>query len=125
MSRLVVVSNRVADLEKGAQSGGLAVALGEALKKAHGVWFGWDGSVVEDQAAYEVSQQTHDDVTVATVPLSRSEYEEYYLGFSNNVLWPVCHNRLDLAEFDAGLRRRLSARECTAGGFTYRHLEAR
>lgn len=113
MSRLVVVSNRVADLEKGAQSGGLAVALGEALKKAHGVWFGWDGSVVEEQAAYEVSQQMHDDVTVATVPLSRSEYEEYYLGFSNNVLWPVCHNRLDLAEFEPGFvegYRRVNAR---------------
>ncbi len=113
MSRLVVVSNRVADLEKAAQSGGLAVALDDALKKAHGVWFGWDGSVVEDQAAYAVSQQTHDEVTVATVPLSRSEYEEYYLGFSNNVLWPVCHNRLDLAEFDPGFvdgYRRVNAR---------------
>jgi trehalose 6-phosphate synthase len=32
MSRLVVVSNRVADLESAAQSGGLAVALGDALK---------------------------------------------------------------------------------------------
>ncbi len=113
MSRLVVVSNRVADLEKGAQSGGLAVALGDALKKAHGLWFGWDGSVVEDKAAYEVSSQTHDEVTVATVPLSRSEYDEYYLGFSNNVLWPVCHNRLDLAEFDQGFvdgYRRVNAR---------------
>jgi len=100
MSRLVVVSNRVADLEKSTQSGGLAVALGDALKEAHGVWFGWDGSVVEDKANFGVAMQTQDSVTVATVPLSRSEYEDYYVGFSNNVLWPAFHNRLDLAVFE-------------------------
>ena len=45
MSRLVVASNRVVDLEKAVQSGGLATALGEALQKGRGLWFGWDGSL--------------------------------------------------------------------------------
>jgi trehalose 6-phosphate synthase len=32
--------------------------------------------------------------------MTSQDYEEYYLGFSNKVLWPVCHYRLDLVEFE-------------------------
>lgn len=47
MSRLVVVSNRVAPIDEGKQSaGGLAVAVLAALKKTGGIWFGWSGDVV-------------------------------------------------------------------------------
>ena len=99
MSRLVVVSNRVADLEKNVQSGGLAVALGDALRQSGGLWFGWDGKVVEDDAALETHTAKKGSVTVATIPLTRSDYEEYYIGFSNQVLWPACHYRLDLVNF--------------------------
>ncbi len=41
-------------------------------------------------------------MTLATVDLSRDDYDAYYLGYSNGVLWPVFHYRLDLADFDAG-----------------------
>jgi trehalose 6-phosphate synthase len=99
MSRLVVVSNRVADLEKNVQSGGLAVALGDALRQSGGLWFGWDGKVCEDGAALETNVVKKGSVTVATVPLTRADYEEYYIGFSNQVLWPACHYRLDLVNF--------------------------
>ena len=50
MSRLIVVSNRVADLESGAQSGGLAVAVSSMLEETGGLWFGWDGNIVDDDA---------------------------------------------------------------------------
>ena len=36
------------------------------------------------------------------MPLSPIEYDGYYLGYANSVLWPVFHNRLDLAQFEAG-----------------------
>lgn len=100
MSRLVVVSNRVADLEAGAQSGGLAVALGAALNETGGLWFGWDGNIVDDGNGQEPNITRHDAVTVATVPLSRSEYDDYYLGYSNKVLWPSFHYRLDLSAYE-------------------------
>jgi trehalose 6-phosphate synthase len=100
MSRLVVVSNRVADLEKTVQSGGLAVALGDALRQSGGLWFGWDGKVVENGGDYPTKVVRKGSVTVATVPLSRPDYEEYYLGFANQVLWPACHYRLDLVSFE-------------------------
>lgn len=101
MSRLVIVSNRVADLEKSAQSGGLAVALEDSLRQTGGVWFGWDGTVVEEDEPLDTVIHTQDTVTVAAVPLTGRDYEEYYLGFSNKVLWPVFHYRLDLSHFES------------------------
>ncbi len=41
----------------------------------------------------------HDNVTYATVDLRKDDYEEFYNGFANRVLWPILHYRLDLAEF--------------------------
>ena len=100
MSRLVIVSNRVADLDNQVQSGGLAVALGDALRSIGGIWFGWDGNIVEDGTPIEVKRTVQNDVTVATIPMTDRDYEEYYLGFANKVLWPVCHYRLDLVQFE-------------------------
>lgn len=99
MSRVVIVSNRVAYLERSNQAGGLAVALGDALRASGGLWFGWDGTTV-DSESYEISQSMHGMVTVATIPLTEKEYRTYYVGFSNQVLWPACHYRLDLVNFE-------------------------
>ncbi len=108
--RLVVVSNRIADPRKPA-AGGLAVALGEALAQSGGLWFGWSGHINEEGAPGEGALQTRQAgrVTLATVDLSREDHDSYYLGYSNSVLWPVFHCRLDLARFEtenvAGYRR--------------------
>ena len=102
MSRLVVVSNRVADLSKASQSGGLAVALAEALSQRGGLWFGWDGNVVERGTRVPPTIRAEGGVTTVTLPLTQRDYREYYLGFSNSVLWPIFHYRLDLAEFKKG-----------------------
>ena len=46
MSRLVVVSNRVAPIQEGeATAGGLAAGVLDALKQKGGLWFGWSGQV--------------------------------------------------------------------------------
>jgi len=103
MARLVVISNRVADPRKVA-AGGLAVALGESLQQTGGLWFGWSGTIVEDGPTGEGEMHRHQagKVTLATLDLCREDHDAYYLGYSNKVLWPVFHNRLDLANFDAG-----------------------
>lgn len=103
MGRLVVVSNRVADPRKAA-SGGLAVAVGQALEASGGLWFGWSGKVVENGTPGEGDLHLHQagKVQLATVDLSRDDHDSYYLGYSNGVLWPVFHYRIDLADFDAG-----------------------
>ena len=103
MSRLVVVSNRVADPHKPA-AGGLAVALGDALSSTGGMWFGWSGKIAPSgsppQAAPHIEHAGN--VTLATMDLSADDHAGYYLGYSNGVLWPVFHLRLDLARFEAG-----------------------
>lgn len=99
MSRLVVVSNRVADLANARQSGGLAVALSDALGQRGGIWFGWDGKVVARGTRVPPTIHKQSRVTSITLPLTRKDYDEYYLGFSNSLLWPIFHYRLDLAEF--------------------------
>jgi trehalose 6-phosphate synthase len=47
----------------------------------------------------------HDKITYITLDLSKEDHKEYYNGFTNRVLWPILHYRVDLAEFS---RRDLS-----------------
>ena len=97
--RLVVVSNRVPvpTASNAAPAGGLAVALGAALENKGGLWFGWSGKVA-DGADPILHEQTVGNVDYAVADLSRRDIDEYYHGFANRVLWPVCHYRLDLAD---------------------------
>jgi trehalose 6-phosphate synthase len=97
MRRIVLVSNRVLDLRKAAQAGGVAVALSDIVRTRPALWFGWNGEVVDAPA-----EAVHREGRVVTVPLTPTEHERYYLGYANSVLWPVFHNRLDLAQFEAG-----------------------
>ena len=86
-NRLVVVSNRVSSIVEGkkAVAGGLAVGVFDALKHMGGLWFGWNGEIV-DALSDEVSLKQHDNVTFATMGLSRADYDQYYRGFSNGTL---------------------------------------
>lgn len=102
MSRLIVISNRVAVPKArgaaGAQ-GGLAGALQAALKRNKGLWFGWSGKEVENPSA-EPDVQTSDGVTTATIDLKHQDIEEYYSGYANSTLWPLFHYRIDLTEYE-------------------------
>jgi trehalose 6-phosphate synthase len=100
LARVVVVSNRVTipSRDGGARAGGLAVALRSFLKHNHGIWFGWSGRVAT-RGEEAVRSVEHAGVTYVTTDLSRTDYQEYYNGFANRMLWPILHYRLDLAEF--------------------------
>ena len=102
MSRLVVVSNRVTAFDKAAKAGGLAVALGDTLHRSGGLWFGWNGDVAEEAGPETLKLRRAGGAQFATMPLTPQQNEAYYLGYANKVLWPVLHNRLDLAEFEGG-----------------------
>ena len=98
-SRLVVVSNRV-PVPTAAGSpppGGLAVALSAALEERGGLWFGWSGKVATDVDP-PLNERSFGNVDYAVADLSQRDIDEYYHGFANRVLWPVCHYRLDLAD---------------------------
>ena len=101
MSRLVVVSNRVPVPEKGgtAAAGGLAVALQSALEARGGVWLGWSGRSCGEEAIGPPQTVEAGNIQYVVTDLTDRDVEEYYQGFANRVLWPICHYRLDLAEY--------------------------
>lgn len=99
MSRLVVVSNRVMlpTLAKKESSGGLAVAVLDALEQQGGIWFGWSGNLVEEEPS-GVDILEEGNITYATLDLPEEDYDQFYNGYSNGSLWPLLHYRLDLVQ---------------------------
>jgi trehalose 6-phosphate synthase len=96
LSRLVVVSNRVASKRGELASGGLVTGILDALCQSGGIWFGWSG-VIRRSEGTQVTQAG--GLTYATIDLSQQDYDTYYNGFCNAVLWPLFHYRLDLVDF--------------------------
>ncbi|HVF16118.1 MAG TPA: trehalose-6-phosphate synthase [Steroidobacteraceae bacterium] len=90
MSRLVCVSNRISLPRKSAAPGGLAVGILSALKRTGGLWFGWGGETVDTEPG-DPDIHIRDGVTYATVDLRQKEFELYYNGYANEVLWPLFH----------------------------------
>ncbi len=99
MARLVVVSNRVSvpSGDGAKRAGGLEVALRPTLQQNGGVWLGWSGKVAT--GARETRSVKHNNVEYVVTDLASDDFQEYYNGFANRVLWPILHYRLDLAEF--------------------------
>jgi trehalose 6-phosphate synthase len=110
--RLVVVSNRQPYVHRRSDdgrvtverpAGGLALALDPVLRAIDGTWVAWG----HGDADHDVVG-THDRVrvppddpayTLRRMWLSGDEVEEYYFGFSNQALWPLCHNFLQHVKF--------------------------
>ncbi len=69
------------------------------MRDRGGMWFGWNGQLVADENEIAPSWLKYGRCTLMTMPLSERDHREYYLGFSNQVLWPIHHYRLDLAHF--------------------------
>jgi len=99
----VVVSNRQpyrhtsgeSGIEVDRPVGGLAMGLDSVMRRLGGTWIAWgdgdaDRQVVDQEGRVEVPPETG-DYTLSRVWLSEEEVENYYYGFSNQVLWPVCH----------------------------------
>jgi trehalose 6-phosphate synthase len=95
---------------KAAQAGGVAVVLSDVMRATRGLWFGWSGEIRADPAVSIATDER--GVTLATLPMTRDEHDGFYLGYSNSVLWPVFHNRLDLARFDPSYFETYAAFNC-------------
>jgi trehalose 6-phosphate synthase len=93
LTRVVAISNRVSVPRKGAAPGGLAVGVLAAMRAHGGLWIGWSGEVAEgDPGGVELTRRER--LAFATFDLTRPEYDEFYLGFSNGALWPLFHHFL-------------------------------
>ena len=105
--RLIVISNRIPS--EAAPSGGLVYALHETLRKIGGIWIGSHPETTETPSESLTEYGDQGKYTRLSFSLSPEDYNNFYLGFSNSVLWPVCHRRGDLVELDRGFERGYSA----------------
>lgn len=85
-------------------AGGLTAALDPIMQRISGTWVAWgsgeaDFEVADDQGRIEVPPE--DPLyTVQRLSFSERELSGYYYGYSNQVLWPLCHGMPTLANFD-------------------------
>ncbi len=103
---LVVVSNRQpyrhdktdGELSVSRPTGGLTASLDPVMQRVGGTWIAWaDGDVddeyVDDDDCVGVPPEDP-SYTLRRVWLSDEQVQNYYFGFSNRVLWPLCHSSL-------------------------------
>lgn len=105
--RFIVVSNRepyehrwgeeVGDINVRRPAGGLTSALDPVLQAVGGVWIAWgsgdaDAAVVDEQDRVRVPPEDP-RYTVRRLWLDQHDINRYYLGYSNQFLWPLCHLR--------------------------------
>ena len=110
--RLIVVSNRLpVVLKRGANrrwyaepgSGGLVSAMLPVLRNRGGTWIGWTGTTTSQGGRFEkvlASASQAAGYELVPLVLTDEEQEKYYHGFSNEVLWPLCHDTAGRANFD-------------------------
>ena len=115
-SRLVVVSNRLPFVfRRGAAgewiveagSGGLVSALMPVLRDRGGTWIGWPGAAGTQRELAPALDRAGSEVgyRLVAVPLDENEVRGFYLGFSNEVVWPLFHDLPSLCNFDPGYWR--------------------
>lgn len=105
---LTLVANRapVRQTEAGWQPGlgGLATALLPVMEQHGGTWV-----AMREPGSEEPLEQAFPDegprLTIRRVPLGDEEYEGYYQGMANRVLWPLMHYLLEHVEADRELWR--------------------
>ncbi|WP_231502112.1 alpha,alpha-trehalose-phosphate synthase (UDP-forming) [Paracidovorax avenae] len=99
--RLVVISNRMVDPSKPA-AGGVAVALADTMHDNEGLWMGWSGNIGGRPGTPQIKKQTFGKSTLVGMDLSRTQFNNYYSGFYNSVLWPVMQNSAQWADIRPG-----------------------
>src|SRR5881296_3856854 len=111
MTRLIVVSNRLPfALDSTGEDlwtvtpavGGLVSAIEPVLRERGGTWIGWPG-VAGDVPGTSFAEATRDaGYKVVPVALSEAERDEFYYGYSNEVIWPLFHDLQNFCNFEPG-----------------------
>ena len=140
MNRLILVSNRlpfalepVGDGQwiAAPSAGGLVSALAPVLRGRGGTWIGWPG-VAGDIPDPPFAEATRDaGYEVVPVALSEAERDEFYYGYSNEVIWPLFHDLQNFCHFEPAFWETYKAvneryaeaiaRHCQPGDFIWVH----
>src|SRR5438067_1651964 len=109
MNRLIVVSNRLPfALDSTGEdlwtvtpaTGGLVSAIEPVLRERGGTWIGWPG--IAGKIPQEPLTKATRNVGYKVVPvaLSEAERDEFYYGYSNEVIWPLFHDLQNFCNFE-------------------------
>lgn len=113
-SRMVVVSNRLpislsktsdGTWDPSPSAGGLVTAVSPVLRDRGGLWIGWTGTAKEDldlKVLKTLLGPVSKDMGYRLIPilLNREEINNYYYGFSNEVIWPLFHDLQTICYFN-------------------------
>jgi trehalose-6-phosphate synthase len=85
-------------------AGGIITALDPIMQASHGTWVAvGNGSAdkkVCDAAGRISVPEENPKYTLRRVWLSKEENKGYYYGYSNEALWPLCHNAFERPDFN-------------------------
>src|SRR5689334_9513532 len=108
--RLVVVSNRLPYVfardrngwKKQGGSGGLVTALVPVLRDRGGTWIGWSGASGDATGLDRALEQASAELgfQLCGVQLDEAHVDNFYHGFSNEIIWPPFHDFTSLCVFD-------------------------
>src|SRR5260370_5564082 len=109
MNRLIMVSNRLpfaldstgADLWTVTPAvGGLVSAVEPVLRERGGTWIGWPGIAGKIPQGPLAEATRNAGSTVVPVALSETERDEFYYGYSNEVIWPLLPDLENFCNFE-------------------------
>ncbi len=84
-------------------TGGLTTGLDPLMQEDKGLWIAWgrnedDFKVIDQENKIKVPNKK--GYTLKRINLSEEEKNGFYYGFSNEVLWPICHSFISKANFN-------------------------
>ncbi len=108
MGKTIIISNRLPvkiSVKEGQYTfmpseGGLATGLGSIYKNGNSVWLGWPGLFVENEPQKKGIEKKLAALNLYPVYLTNEEINQYYEGFSNEIIWPVFHYMSTYARYE-------------------------
>lgn len=107
--KLFIISNRLPlkagktdsdEFEFTRSEGGLATGLGSLTMEVETHWIGWPGVHTETDDEQEKIIRHLEPLNFHPVFLSPEQVQNYYEGYSNNILWPLCHYFFSFIEYE-------------------------
>ncbi len=107
--KIVIIANRLpVKIERSDEGftierseGGLATGLGSLETEAEKYWVGWPGIHTDDETErLQITEKLH-ELKFHPVFLSNEQISNYYEGYSNSTIWPLCHYFFSYIEYKA------------------------
>lgn len=97
--KLYIISNRLPVKAAGSNGtfvfsrseGGLATGLDSLQTSYEKHWIGWPGVCTDNEKDRQEMNEKLQEMNFHPVFLSEKQIQNYYEGYSNSTLWPLCH----------------------------------